>query len=241
MSDDGDETGPEGHGRGRVLHVESHPTLDLGVLEVELPRPLVEMTSGPGLRAHLGGEGQAPMSSSDEVRASIRALLRHGGFKPSGRSKPASEYLIKAMDQGVLGTINLLVDVCNVVSLHSGIPISVVDRHQLELPLRVGLADPGARYVFNASGQELDLGGLLCLKDRQGPCANGVKDSQRTKTRPETRSCLYLFWGSRALAGRTAEATAWTRQLLEDHDPKIVVHERSWSMEGPRGGGRETR
>ena len=57
----------------------------------------------------------------------VRNLLRHGGFKPSGRSKPASEYLISAVEKGRLGSINAAVDCCNVASLHSGLPISVVD------------------------------------------------------------------------------------------------------------------
>jgi DNA/RNA-binding domain of Phe-tRNA-synthetase-like protein len=224
-----------------MLQVDSHPSLDLAVLEVALPRPLMDLASSPQLTDWLRDGAPAPMGSSDVVRTQIRALLRHGGFKPSGRCKPASEYLVKAATKGALTPINLAVDVCNVVSLYSGLPISVVDRELLVPPLRIGLAAPGTRYVFNATGQYLDLGGLLCLEDGRGPCANAVKDAQRTKTHPETRGCLYLFWGSRALAGRTAEAAAWTRQLLEDHDPQIVVHERSWSMGEPRGGDSEAR
>ena len=33
----------------------------------------------------------------------------------------------------------------------------------------------------HASGQAIDVSGLLCLFDAEGPCANGVKDSQRFK------------------------------------------------------------
>jgi hypothetical protein len=35
-------------------------------------------------------------------------------------------------------------------------------------------------YVFNQSGQTIDVAGLLCLFDSDGPCGNAVKDSQRT-------------------------------------------------------------
>ena len=49
------------------------------------------------------------------------------------------------------------------------------------------VAPAGASYIFNASGQSMDLSGLLCLFDADGPCANPVKDAQRTKTGPETR------------------------------------------------------
>jgi hypothetical protein len=69
--------------------------------------------------------------------------------------------------------------------------------------------------VFNASGQTIDLGGLLCLFDVDGPCANGVKDAQRTKTDATTRRTLSLIWGTVKLPGRAAQAQAWYRALLE--------------------------
>jgi hypothetical protein len=69
--------------------------------------------------------------------------------------------------------------------------------------------------VFNAAGQTIDLAGLLCLHDRAGPCANAVKDSERTKTAATTTRTLSLVWGSAALGGRTAAAARWYRELLE--------------------------
>ena len=68
---------------------------------------------------------------------------------------------------------------------------------------------------MTASGQELDLSGLLCLFDAEGPCANAVKDSQRTKTSASTTRTLSLVWGTREYADHTARATAWYRELLE--------------------------
>ena len=61
----------------------------------------------------------------------------------------------------------------------------------------------------------IDLGGLLCLLDAEGPCANAVKDSQRTKTSPETRRTLSLVWGSVQLPGLAAETGGWYRNLLD--------------------------
>src|SRR5439155_15374055 len=114
-----------------------------------------------------------------------------------------------------LASINVAVDACNVVSLHSGLPVSVVDLDKARAPFRVGLAPAGASYVFNASGQAIDLGGLLCLFDADGPSANAVKDAQRTKTGPETRRTLSVLWGTVALPGRASQAEAWYRELLE--------------------------
>jgi DNA/RNA-binding domain of Phe-tRNA-synthetase-like protein len=150
------------------------------------------------------------------VRAAIRDMLRSRDFKPTGRSKPASEYLARASGEGGLRTINPAVDACNAVSLHSGIPISVVDCDKFEAPLRVRLGVSGESYVFNPTGQVIELAGLLCLVDAQGPCANAIKDAQRTKTADSTRSSLSILWSSRALAAQTTAALELYRSLLQD-------------------------
>lgn len=210
------------------LSVDEHPLLDLGALITTFPQPLGERPSSAELLARLSLEAEAPLERSEEVRAQVRDLFRHGGYKPTGRGKPASEYLVKAVGAGKLGPINLAVDACNVVSLHSGLPISVVDcdllqGNRVEGALRVGLAPADAEYVFNASGQTIKLGGLLCLFDGAGPCANGVKDSQRTKTHPGSTRTLSLVWGTREQAGRTACAVAWYRELLAAEGAAVEV------------------
>jgi DNA/RNA-binding domain of Phe-tRNA-synthetase-like protein len=200
-----------------MLAVDSHPLLDLRAFQTVFPQPLGSQPSPPDLLALLKLDAVAPLHSDDTVREAVRTLLRHGGFKPTGRSKPASEYLLKAVREGLLSSINLAVDVCNIVSLHSGLPISVVDLDRAREPLRVGVAPAGASYIFNASGQSIDLGGLLCLFDAEGPCANAVKDAQRTKTDAGSRRTLSLIWGTTALPGRAAQAETWYRNLLEQH------------------------
>lgn len=198
-----------------MLSIDPHPLLEAAAFFTTLPSPLGALPPNEELRALLKVGAEAPFRSDDDVRAAVRDLLRHGGYKPTGRGKPASEYLIRAVSDGSLGSINAAVDACNAVSLHSGLPISVVDRNRAEPPYRIGVAPPGARYLFNASGQEIDLGGLLCLFDAAGPCANAVKDAQRTKTHEGTVRTLSVVWGTTALKGRAAEAAAWYRELLE--------------------------
>jgi DNA/RNA-binding domain of Phe-tRNA-synthetase-like protein len=197
-----------------MLSQDPHPLLDLRAFVTLFPRPLGDMISSPELFALFSLEASAPLQSDDAIRETVRQLLRHGGFKPTGRSKPAAEYLIKSASEKRLTAINLAVDACNAVSLHSGLPISVVDLDRARPPFRVGVAPAGASYVFNASGQAIDLGGLLCLFDADGPCANAVKDAQRTKTGAETRRTLSLVWGSNALPGRAEETAGWYRDLL---------------------------
>ncbi|MFY0583542.1 phenylalanine--tRNA ligase beta subunit-related protein [Cystobacter fuscus] len=194
---------------------DAHPLLEAVAFETRFPAPLSQLPSPEWLVALLEPDAPAPLSADDAVRGAVRDLLRHGGYKPTGRGKPASEYLVRAAGEGALGTINAAVDACNAVSLHSGLPISVVDLERARPPLRVGLAPEGTSYVFNASGQSIDVGGLLCLFDAEGPCANAVKDSQRTKTHEGTRRTFTVLWGTRALPGRAERAFSWYRELLE--------------------------
>ena len=197
-----------------MLTVDPHPLLDLRAFTTTFPRPLGEMPTPVDVFALLSLQAEAPLKADDAVREAVRVLLRHGGFKPAGRSKPASEYLVRAVTDGALSSINAAVDVCNIVSLHSGLPISVVDLAKAKPPFHIAIAPAGASYVFNASGQSIDLSGLLCLCDADGPCANAVKDAQRTKTDASTMQTLTVIWGTNALPGRTAEAEKWYRELL---------------------------
>jgi len=198
-----------------MLEIAPHPLLDLRAFVAEFPRLLGDIESPPELAALLRNDAPAPLQTDDTIRETVRALLRHGGFKPTGRSKPASEYLLNAARDGRLTPINFAVDVCNVVSLHSGLPISVVDVDRTAAPFRVDVAPAGEYYVFNQSGQSMDLAGLLCLFDANGPCANAVKDAQRTKTSAVTRRTLSLIWGTVKLPGRAAQSEKWYQELLQ--------------------------
>ena len=198
-----------------MLTLDPHPTLVHTAFTTDLPRPLGELDSPDWLKALLALDAPAPVARSEELRAAVRDMLRHGGYKPTGRGKPASEYLVRAAGEGVLASINLVVDACNATSLASGIPISVVDLDRARAPFRLALAPEGARYVFNSSGQEIDVSGLLCLWDADGPTANAVKDAMRTKTGEATRRTLSVLWGARGFEAELERATAWYRELLE--------------------------
>ena len=196
------------------LRVDPHPLLKVVAFTTSFPETLARVTTPPDVLDALRVEGPAPLQRDEAVRSAVRDLLRHSGYKPTGRGKPASEYLVRAATEGVLTSINAAVDVCNAVSLHSGLPISVVDLDRARAPFHIAVAPAGASYVFNASGQEIDLTGLLCLYDADGPCANAVRDAQRTKTRDETSATLSVLWGSAGLEARLHEAAEWYRALL---------------------------
>jgi DNA/RNA-binding domain of Phe-tRNA-synthetase-like protein len=151
---------------------------------------------------------------SETIRQEVRQLLREGGFKPSGRSKPASEYLVAAHAESRFPRINAAVDACNVASLFSGLPISLIDLDRVVGDLRIQVCPPSTSYAFNPSGQVIDASGLLAVFDREGPTGTPVKDAQRTKTHDDTRTTLAVLWGTNALPGRTEQATRWYRELV---------------------------
>src|SRR5688500_15733629 len=102
-----------------TIRLVPHQLSDPGAFVARLGKSLSEIATPSA--------GVAPLSTSETVKTAVRDLLRYGGFKPAGRSKPASEYLVGAHAEGRWPAINALVDTCNIVSFHSGLPISIVD------------------------------------------------------------------------------------------------------------------
>lgn len=184
-------SGGEGGGpvRGALL-----PGLAVEVLLAQFSRPLGELVRPASLAAavavHAAGVG-VPAA----LRAAVRDVLRQRGYRPTGRGKPSSEYLAAAAAEGRWPWINAAVDVGNVVSLQSGLPVSVLDAERLRGTPTVRCGRAGEQYVFHQSGQTIELEGLPSLCDDDGPCANAVKDAQRTKTTPQTTRVLAVVWG----------------------------------------------
>ena len=76
--------------------------------------------------------------------------------------------------------------------------------------LRRGRA--GESFVFNASGQTIDVGGLLCVAREGGDClANPVKDSMEAKLRPESQRFAAFLYGTRAAFTEAAVLAASQR------------------------------
>ena len=205
-----------------TIQLEPHPLLEVGVFISRFLQPLGGTTTPAPIAALAEPGTSAPFSPSEMVKTAVRDLLRQGGFKPAGRSKPASEYLVGAVAEGRFPRINAGVDACNVASLHGGLPISLVDADRLDGALVIQIAAAGTSYVFNPSGQTIDASGLVCLFDAQGPSGTPVKDAQRTKTHDGTRAALSIVWGTRALPERTREVTRWYRELVQTIDGASV-------------------
>ncbi|MDD5220297.1 MAG: phenylalanine--tRNA ligase beta subunit-related protein [Candidatus Bipolaricaulis sp.] len=143
------------------------------------------------------------------VQHSVRAMLRHGKYRPSGRGKPASEFLLRAALGGEFPLVNGPVDVNNAVSLESGLPGSIFDADLTGPELLLRRGEPGEAYVFNPSGQSIDLEDLLVVCRRVGeawqPCGNPVKDAMATKIHAETRNVVAVLYAPPGEASTTLD------------------------------------
>jgi DNA/RNA-binding domain of Phe-tRNA-synthetase-like protein len=176
------------------------------------PAPALPAAAEGELRALLEARKNAPLSAAEEaVRAACRDILRNGGYKPTGRGKPASEYLLGAAKEGVFPRVNALVDINNLVSLKYLLPISLWDAGLCAasaFEFRLGRPEEG--YVFNPSGQELDLEDLVCGCELPGgslPIVTPIKDGMRTKVRPETGTAIgAIYYPAGAMTPAAIEA-----------------------------------
>ena len=201
-------------------------------LQLELPNLLVGVVRAHGVRPgpspagletelaavveRVGGQESHPHA---DLKKGIRDVLRTAGYKPSGRGKPASEYLGAMARKGEFPRIDVLVDINNLLSLDTGLPISVLDLGKFSgrPTLRFGTEDE--RYVFNTSGQEIGLKGLMVVCDGDVPRGTPVKDSMATKVGPGTASVLVVIYGSAAVLDEAVMA-GYTRRfaaLLEQY------------------------
>src|SRR5688500_4065646 len=79
-----------------VIAVEDYPGLDARAFVARLPVQEGAAASPEWLRALLRIDAATPLRRDEATRGQIRELLRQRGYKPSGRGKPASEYLVRA-------------------------------------------------------------------------------------------------------------------------------------------------
>ncbi len=160
--------------------------------------------------------------SPDEERTRtgpVRDLLRHGKYKPTGRGKPASEYLLGAAREGRFPSVGALVDALNLVSLESLLPISLIDVDRAKTrSFAVRRGKPGETYVFNASGQILDVEDLLCVAvlPEDLAVATPVKDSMATKLVETSSDVVAVVWAPTSARAELSRAVARLEALFRE-------------------------
>lgn len=155
-----------------------------------------------------------------DIKTAVRNMLRFGSYKPTGRGKPASEYLFNAALLGNFPFINNIVDINNLVSVEFLLPISLIDLDKADarnFVLRRGKENES--YVFNPSGQIIDLKDLLLFSTLPDDTARGtpIKDSQLTKTDGNTKNTIAVIYAPAHLADTAKEAAERMAYLLKTY------------------------
>jgi len=206
------------------------PSIEAGRLRAALVwasgLPGSPATSAPSawlseLLARVRSSGEAFLAP--ERKAAVRNMLRHGKYKPAGRAKPSSEYLLAAAlegdalegeaPMGGFPLVNGPVDANNAASLAWGYPASIFDTAKCGRDLLLRWGQPGESYVFNLSGQVIDLEDLLvaCRRRADGTweaCGNPVKDAMATKVFEDCREVAAVVYAPAADPRAELEACA---------------------------------
>lgn len=214
-----------------VLHEDAQAALLLALV-LELDPDDADAPSVDQEVARAVASAQEGPLDPERVRA-IRDLLKFGRYRATGRGKPAHEFLHRAANDDAFPRVFPAVDVLNAVSLQHALPMSLVDLDLADTTrFRLRRGRDGESYVFNATGQSIDLKDLLLLatEDDDAPCANPVKDSLRTKLQPGSRRLLATIYAPSA-ARDWAEGA---REALEHAYRRAFPSAKMERLEGTR-------
>jgi DNA/RNA-binding domain of Phe-tRNA-synthetase-like protein len=177
---------------------------------------------------------EASAHQNAPIIGQVRDMLRHGKYKPTGRGKPASEYLLRAAVENRFPSINNLVDINNLVSLRSLLPISLIDLARAgreQFVVRYGR--PSESYVFNSAGQTIDVEDLVVVAriPDDEPCANPVKDSMMTKLGDRSTDVMAVLYSP---VQRTVDLARATETFAEALKAWGGAQATSWTTFSPK-------
>ena len=189
------------------------PTVALGCVSAHVEAS----TSPPALSAELERCGQAILSLPDprSVLESPQILATRAAYKALGkdpaRYRGSAEALLRRVMAGKgLPRINAVVDIINLVSVESRLPIGLYDLANVsgDIVFRAGRA--GETYK-GIGKYDLNLEDLPVFCDALGPHGSPTSDSERTMVTSETKrvfAIIISFGGKEGL-------DRWTRRLTE--------------------------
>jgi DNA/RNA-binding domain of Phe-tRNA-synthetase-like protein len=159
--------------------------------------------------------------SSRPPIAATREMYRRLGKEPS-RYRGSPEALVRRARSGKeLYRIHNVVDVVNLVSLRTLLPIGLYDAAEVRPPvvLRRGVAGE----AYDGIGKEaLNLDGLPVLSDAEGPFGSPTSDSRRTMVTAATREVFAVIFGVTG-RGELEVATRMLADLIARHCGGVVT------------------
>src|SRR5215472_9466481 len=124
-------------------------------------------------------------------------LATRSGYKALGkdpaRYRGSAEALLRRIIAGKgLPRINTVVDVINLVSVESRLPIGLYDLDQVDGPIEFRAGRPGETYK-GIGKYDLNLEGLPLFADARGPHGSATRDSERTRVTETTKRVLAIM------------------------------------------------
>jgi len=153
----------------------------------------------PGLDEALRSceEKIAKLPEPRAVLESSAILATRAGYKGLGkdpaRYRGSAEALLRRLIAGKgMPRVNNVVDVINLVSVESRLPIGLYDLAQLEGPIEFRAGRAGETYK-GIGKYDLNLEGLPLFADAQGPHGSPTSDSERTMVTQATNHVLAII------------------------------------------------
>lgn len=159
--------------------------------------------------------GNTPLSQVESL-AAWRQALRGFGVDPT-QYRSASEALLRRLTKkGDIPSINLLVDLGNLVSIRYGLPVAMFERRALQGTVTVHFADGTERYSeLGESEEDHPQPGEVVFSDETGMVIARRwcwRQSEPSATTAQTRECLVTVEAHHAAGCRDIEAAL--RDLL---------------------------
>lgn len=195
------------------------------VLKQKCPRVALGCVTGQvaagaaseALTAELSAAAQkiAGLADPKVVLESPAILATRRSYKALGkdpaRYRGSAEALLRRIISGKgLPQINAVVDVINLLSVESRMPIGLYDLEHVHGDIVFRAGRPGETYK-GIGKYDLNLESLPLFADADGPHGSATSDSERTMVTAETTKVLAIivsFGGSETL-------TTWTQRLIE--------------------------
>lgn len=193
------------------------------VRTAETPTPLVEVMNSRVAEILKLPEPRAVLDS-------LPILATRAGYKALGkdpaRYRGSAEALLRRVISGKgLPQINSVVDVINLVSVESRLPIGLYDLANVrgEIVFRAGL--PGETYK-GIGKYDLNLEFLPIFADEQGPHGSATSDSERTMVTNATTQVLAIlvsFGGADGLERWAQRLSALLTEHAAGHNVEIQL------------------
>ncbi|MBM7172878.1 cytoplasmic protein [Streptomyces sp. G44] len=170
-------------------------------------------------------DGRAP--HEDPHMAAWRAAYTAFGAKPSRTRNSAEALARRALADGGLPRINVLVDVYNAISVARLIPVGGEDLDQIKGGMRLVRATGAEEFVTASAGERVvehpDAGEVVWCDDEGVTCRRwNWRQGPRTRLTEESVNAVFLLEGMGPDAGLEA-AGAELAELLEKVSPGARV------------------